>query len=140
MPAPRTVVTFQSEAFNTSVIRPYFLNANCFGDDLAQHLACEMERKGYPCSQPAQEDFGWYFRFQAAGIPHLFLVGRRPVEADWLGSLERVPTLFFPRNVAAEASLAVHAVLCGSPLFAAVRWHFAKDFDVGNEDLGATAP
>ena len=129
MSAPRTVVTFSSTAFNSTVVRPYFLNPLCFGDDLAQYLVCQLEKNGHPAETPAQEDFGWYFRFLIDGKAHLFLVGRRPVEDDWLGSIERVPFLMFRRPVDSGAVQAIDAALSDREIFENVRWHNADEFD-----------
>jgi len=131
--SPPTVVTFQSNAFNSTVVRPYFLNPLCFGDDLAQHLVCELEKKRYSTDTPAQEDFGWYFKFSVSGKAHLFLVGRRPVEQDWLGSIERVPFLLFRRGVDPEAVEAIDSVLGNTALFENVKWHNAEEFDAAEK-------
>lgn len=140
MASLRTVVTFQSSAFNTTVIRPYFMTATSFGDDLAQHLAYALTARGYPASDPAQEDFGWYFRFQVRGKSHMFVLGRRPVEEDWLGSIERIPFLFFSRKIDPQAPAAIHGVLADESIFRNVRWHLAEEFDAGKEERGAFHP
>jgi hypothetical protein len=136
----RTVVTFRSDTFNTTVVRPYFMNALCFGDDVAQHIVFELQNQGYYAESPAQEDFGWYFRFAVSGKPHLFVIGRRPVEGDWLGSIERVPFLFVKRTVDPEASLAIASALRDETVFQQVRWHFGEHFDAGEEELGTPRP
>jgi hypothetical protein len=138
--SPRTVVTFRSDAFNTTVVRPYFMNALCFGDDVAQHIVFELEKRGYKAEAPAQEDFGWYFRFSVSGKPHLFVIGRRPVEGDWLGSIERVPFLFVKRAVDPEAPVAIDSVLANDEVFQKVRWHHGEQFDAGEEELGTPHP
>jgi hypothetical protein len=136
----RTVVTFQSGAFNTTVVRPYFMNALCFGDDAAQHIVFELRKRGYTAEEPAQEDFGWYFRFSVSGKPHLFVIGRRPVEDDWLGSIERVPFLLMKRAVDPQAALAIDAALADQEVFQKVRWHHEEQFDAGEEELGLPHP
>jgi hypothetical protein len=140
MPAPRTVVTFHSEQFNATIVRPYFLNTLSFGDDVAQHLVYELRRLGYRADEPAQEDFGWYFRFWVAGSAYLFVIGRRPVEGDWLGSIERVPFVFLKRKVDPAAATAVHAALADAEIFRSVRWHYAEVFDGGDEEKGSPVP
>jgi hypothetical protein len=139
-PAAKTVVTFRSEHFNATVVRPYFLNPMSFGDDVAQHLSYELQRLGHAADEPAQEDFGWYFRFVTAGKRHLFVVGRRPVEGDWLGSIERVPFLFLKRPADREASIAIHAALADPEVFQNVRWHDAEAFDAGHEGESSAEP
>jgi len=48
----RTVVTFESTAFNMITPRDYFVNPCCFGDDLAEWLIREISagnrRRGWP--------------------------------------------------------------------------------------------
>ena len=95
----RTVVTFRSESFNATVVRPYFVSVNSFGDDAAQHIVYELQRHGIQTGDPGQEDFGWYFRFEVEGKAHLFVLGYRPVEGDWLGNIERVPILMVKPRV-----------------------------------------
>jgi hypothetical protein len=138
--ASRTVVTFHSDQFNATVVRPYFLNTMSFGDDAAQHIVYELRRRGYRADEPAQEDFGWYFRFWVEGSAHLFVIGRRPVEGDWLGSIERVPFLFLKRSVDPSAAAAIHDALSDSEIFQQVRWHSADAFDAGDEESAAASP
>lgn len=140
MPTSRTVVTFRSDHFNSTVVRPYFLNTMSFGDDVAQHVVYELRRRGYRADEPTQEDFGWYFRFWPAGNAHLFVIGRRPVEGDWLGAIERVPFLFLKRSVDPEAAVAIHQSLADREVFESVRWHYADIFDTGDEDSFDTEP
>jgi hypothetical protein len=140
MPKPRTVVTFRSDQFNATVVRPYFLNTMSFGDDVAQHLVYELRRRGYRADEPAQEDFGWYFRYSAGGSAHLFVIGRRPVEGDWLGSIERVPFLLLKRDVETAAAVAISEALSDSEIFQSVRWHYGDLFDSGDEESGTPNP
>lgn len=82
MPATiRTVVTFQSVAFNTSEHRDYFTNPGCFGDDVAIWLIEELrKRKFETAAKPGQEDFGWYFTFHVSGIEYCLVIGYCPEE------------------------------------------------------------
>src|SRR4051794_24564012 len=136
----RTVVTFRSDTFNTAVVRPYFASVNSFGDDVAQHLIFELRQQGVTTGEPEQEDFGWYFRFEVGGNPHLFIIGYRPVERDWLGNIERVPVLFFKPQPHGDAPLFLHRALADPTVFQNVRWHVAAEFDRGEEDRGRAAP
>lgn len=136
----RTVVTFHSESFNTTVVRPYFASVNSFGDDVAQHIVYELRQHGIVAGDPAQEDFGWYFRFEVEGRKHLFLIGYRPVEKDWLGNIERVPVLFVKPRAHPHAPTAIHSALWDGSVFQDVRWHAAARFDEGDEDQGTPQP
>ena len=140
MPKLRTVVTFQSDSFNTTVVRPYFISVNSFGDDVAQHVVYELRKLGFKTGEPAQEDVGWYFTFEYSGKAHLFIIGYRPVEQDWLGAIERVPWLFLKREVDPDAARAIQLALSDSQIFRNVRWHVASDFDAGDEQHGSPEP
>lgn len=69
----RTVVTFESTAFNMTEPRNYFINPCCFGDDVAEWLIRELSKQGMGTDEkPGQEDFGWYLNFEAGGYrPHV---------------------------------------------------------------------
>jgi hypothetical protein len=133
-------MTFRSSAFNTSKVRPYFLNSHNFGDDLAQHLIYELRKMGCPAEEPGQEDFGWYVPFKVIGKLHVALIGFRPADRDWLLSIERPPLLFLRRRVDAAAPRAIHAALSDPAKFEHVRWHVDEDYDSGHEEYGVSTP
>jgi hypothetical protein len=146
----RTVVTFESTAFNMTEPKDYFINPCCFGDDVALWLIDELRKKGMGADEkPGQEDFGWYLNFDPAGIGHAFVIGHRPrgeTEAGtWIGWLERKRGLIASllggrrRGIQASAAQAIHQILTGSPVVREVRWHFQRDFDRGIK-RGALSP
>src|SRR5437016_2303767 len=54
-----TEAAFRSSAFNTSVVKPYFINECCFGDDLAEWMIARLRANGIQTDdKPGQEDFG----------------------------------------------------------------------------------
>jgi hypothetical protein len=147
----RTVVTFESTAFNMTEPKDYFINPCCFGDDVAEWLISELRKLGMRADEkPGQEDFGWYLDFEVAGIGHTFVVGRRPTTGNeagrWVGWLERrhgfVRSLFGgrKRGIQPSAAEAIHRILTGSPQIRDVRWHFSRDFDRRREGRGASSP
>ena len=148
MPAEvRTVVTFESSAFNTSEPKAYFINACCFGDDVAKWLVAELRAAGHAAdAEPGQEDFGWYFNFVIDGLKHCFVIGFRPGEekdpGEWIGWLERRRFRLLSRGkgISREAAEAVHKVLAGSEKVRSLRWHLKDDFDKGLEDRGTRTP
>ena len=134
----RTVVTFESTAFNMATPRDYFINPCCFGDDVAVWLIRELRKQGMGTDEkPGQEDFGWYLNFEAAGVGHTFVIGHRPngeTEAGtWIGWLERRRGLIGSvlggrkRGIHASAAQAIHHILTGSSVVRDVRWHFRRD-------------
>src|SRR6266705_4805067 len=92
MPPSRTIVTFQSGAFNTSERRPYFINDGCYGDDVTRWIIGELHSRGIPSEpEPQQEDFGWYLTYRPGKAEHQFVLGYRPgdhpsaVPRSWMG-------------------------------------------------------
>lgn len=151
MTSLRTVVTFESSAFNTSERRPYFINDGCFGDDVARWLIAELYARGVPTdAEPGQEDFGWFFGFRPGETVYQFIIGYRP-GADkepgvWIGWVERKVGLLGSllgarhRGIEPQALEVLHAVLARADRVASVRWHRRADFDAGNEEAGAAQP
>lgn len=146
----RTLVTFETSAFNTSEPKEYFINPCCFGDDLAKWLITALRKAGFQTDdEPGQEDFGWYFDFNVPEGPHCVIVGFRPEDPEpngcWIAWLERsrglLGSLFGgrQRGIAHSAVAALHAVLQSSDI-RNIRWHEKKNFDAMREDLGTTSP
>lgn len=146
----RTVVTFESNAFNTTEPREYFLNPSCFGDDVLRDVVERLKRRGIPVeTEPGQEDFGWYLTFDADGVSHNFVLGFRDEDdagsGTWIGWVERnvglLGTLFGRRKaVSARAVAVVRDVLSSHQAITSVRWHKRQDFDRGNEEQGTPNP
>lgn len=79
----RTVVTFESDAFNNREQRDYFVNPGCYGDDAANWLIQRLRQAGIKTNgNPGQEDFGWYFDFDAPAGPHCVVIAYRPDEPN----------------------------------------------------------
>ena len=147
----RTVVTFESTAFNMAEPKYYFINPCCFGDDVAKWLIGELRKQGVqPDEKPSQEDFGWYLNFEVTGTGHCFVIGHRPTgegeAGTWIGWLERRRSFIGSvlggrkRGIQPLAAEAIHRILSSSPLISNVRWHFRRDFDKGYEERGASSP
>jgi hypothetical protein len=90
----RTVVTFESDAFNTSESKEYFINPGCFGNDVAQWLMARLRSAGVETDEePGQEDFGWYFNFTVPEGRHCCVLGYGPAgegeSGVWIAWLER---------------------------------------------------
>jgi hypothetical protein len=147
----RSIVTFESTAFNLAEPRDYFINPCCFGDDVAKWLIGELRKQGVSTDEkPGQEDFGWYLNFEETGTGHTFVIGHRPSakteEGTWIGWLERsrgfISSLLGGRKwgIQPSAAATIHKILVDSPLISDVRWHFQRDFDKGFEERGASSP
>ena len=147
----RTVVTFESTAFNMDEPKEYFINLCCFGDDVAKWIIGELRKQGVKADEkPGQEDFGWYLNFEVAGSGHCLVIGHRPTgeseAGTWIGWLERGRGFIGSvlggreRGIQPLAAEAIHKVLSSSPLIRDVRWHFQRDFDTGCEERGTLSP
>ena len=147
----RTIVMFNSRAFNLSDPKPYFINDCCFGDDLAKWLIEEFRSRNVVVDgDPGQEDFGWFFGFKIERAAHFFVIAYRNDDqqkgATWIGWVERNRGLLGfifggpERRVKKEAVELIHHALSNSPLICDVRWHFRADFEGGVEDRGASSP
>jgi hypothetical protein len=142
----RTVISFKSDAFNRSEAREYFINPNCFGDDVARWLIKRLREASVDTDgEPDQEDFGWYFNFSVPEGRHCCVLGYRPGDADdpdgeWIASLERsrgfLGSLFGRRDheIAPSAVAAIHGALSDSTEIRDIRWHRKQDFDANRED------
>jgi hypothetical protein len=148
---PRATVVFQSAAFNTTEARPYFINPDCFGDDLAKWLIPRFRGAGASTDdEPGQEDFGWYFDFAVDGVNHCLVLLFRPGDDDhpglWVATVERARGLLASifigrqRGVQRAAVELVHRALADAPEIAAVAWHFSQYFLRGEENNGSSAP
>ena len=146
----RTVVTFESTAFNMTKPKDYFINPCCFGHDVAEWIIGELRKQGIRTDEkPGQEDFGWYLNFEASGIRHTFVIGHIPsgeTEAGtWFGCLERKRGLIGlmlggrRRGIQPSAAQAIHRILTRSPVVRDVRWHFQLNFD-GGVKRGGVSP
>jgi hypothetical protein len=130
----KTEVHFRSTGFNCTEPRNYFINESCFGDDVARWLIQQLRAGGIQTAEePDQEDFGWYFTFNAGGTEHCFVIGVQPNDPatgdQWLGWLERqtgfLGSLFGgrKRGILPEAIRAIDTALNASPDIQRVTWH-----------------
>lgn len=94
-------VTIETDIFEHREVKPHFINACCFGEDLAAWLKKQLSPLagfGFIFAEPVQEDYGWGFwashgkdRFWVA----LSYVGDGPQEtpAQWVISVNYDPGL-----------------------------------------------
>jgi hypothetical protein len=128
----RNCTVFKTSAFNTTVQKDYFLNPSCFDDDAARWIMVELGILGiHTDDAPEQEGFGWYFRFDAAGIRHNAVIGYRPAayggEGEWICWVERKTGLMgkmlkMDKNITPEAAKAIQDVLSSSPAVKVVKF------------------
>lgn len=133
----RNCIVFKTNAFNTTVQRDYFINPGCFGDDAARWIMVELGIRGFQTDiDPRQEDFGWYFVFKVANVPHHTVIGYRPGayggEGEWICWVERkaglVGNLFkMSKKIKPEAVKAIQDVLSSSPAVDVVKFCDARE-------------
>ncbi len=147
----RTLVTFESPAFNATERRDYFINSGCYGDDVARALMEQLRARGVSTdAQPGQEDSGWYFGYRVDVADYKFVLGHRPADASgtavWIGWLERgaglVGSLFGvrKRGIEPDGVTAIHSAISALPQVSNIRWHRKEDFDELRENLGQRDP
>jgi hypothetical protein len=142
----RTLVTFRSNQFNMTESKPNYINAGCFGDDVADWFLQRLASSGMAVdTKIGQEDFGWYLGFRSGPYRYHFVLGYNP-DGYWMGELERqrglIASLFGARKrgIQPDAANAIHSVLASAEGVSEVRWHFQKDFDALGPDLGTLTP
>jgi hypothetical protein len=66
---------FETDRFNLSRPKEYFINDCCYGDDLATWLRGKLDELGILASEPAQEDWGWYLEVHHQGSGYFIGIG-----------------------------------------------------------------
>jgi hypothetical protein len=56
----RCDILFETNRFNVSEVKRHFINACCFGEDLADWLSQRLREQDVSAETPGQEDWGWY--------------------------------------------------------------------------------
>jgi hypothetical protein len=149
--ARRTLATFKSQQFNTSQTRDYFINPQCFGDDLARWLIRRLAAGGIATDDaPGQEDFGWFFCFTVNGTAFRLVLGYRPSdgagEGTWIAWIERKACLVQAllgaqdRCIDSSAVGSINDALSDRETIADLRWHDRREFDAGQENRGSRWP
>lgn len=147
----RTLVTFESPAFNSTERRDYFINDCCYGDDVARVLMEHLRARGISTdAEPGQEDFGWCFGYRVGDTDYQFVVANRPTESSdrvvWIGWLERKAGLvasllgFRNRGIQRDGVTTIHTAISSLPQVGKIRWHRKDDFDALKEELGQGDP
>jgi len=142
----RTIVTFQSDAFNTTEPKEYFINDCCYGDDVLNWLREELNKRGAKADEPGQEDFGWYMFYEVDGASVCIVGGVEPEERIWTFEIENnVP--FFKRlfggeskNINPKCIQLVDDCLKDNEQIRNVRWHIKKEFEKGKDENGSDKP
>ena len=157
--ALRTLVTFESSAFNDSEPRDYFINECCFGDDVLRWLGERLRERGHSADrEPTQEDFGWVLGYAVDGVRHQLIFGHRPGDgsdapderrgdpAIWLGWVRRkrnpLAAIFGAEKMGIKpaAVRAIHDALSAPELIRNIRWHVERDFNALRENLATPEP
>ena len=130
-----TTATFRSSAFNTTEVKPYFINPFCFGDDLAKWMIARLRDIGIRTEdEPGQEDFGWYFNFGVAAGKHCCVLGYQDdgPEGKWRLWLERnrglIGSIVGRRSsgIDSAAIQVVQSILSNAPEIQELEWQEGK--------------
>jgi hypothetical protein len=132
----RTHVTFKTERFNHTEVRPYFINDCCFGDDCALWLVRELRARGWrDLAEPWQEDWGWQTGGTREKRKYLLSVGLIPEDSpEWLVHVEESMSLLDRIRRSASPSVipdliwTIHEILSHAPDVGDIRWHYEDVF------------
>ncbi len=92
-------ITFESERFNITQVKDYFINECCFGDDVAAFLHEKLSELGIDVNEPGQEDWGWYLEVEHEGQWYFLGISGNLQEVpnskvgEWQIIIEKVRTL-----------------------------------------------
>ena len=142
----RTAAIFDSDAFNLTEPKDYFINPICFGDDLALWLLGKLEERGFVIDkEPGQEDFGWYILYEVDDKPYCVTIGGYE-ETRWWITVERHLGLFASltgarsRNIPEAAVRTIHDILGTVPEISNLAWYTGAEFTKGIIDESAGSP
>ena len=134
----RTVATFDSQTFNLTQHREYFINHGCFGDDLGRWLIVKLRAAGAdPAAEPGQEDFGWYVNYTIGDQPFCAVIGNVGGEF-WFVAVERVTGFLGSivgkrqRSIPEVGIDCLHQILSSSPEVSNLKWHHWASFKRGD--------
>ena len=123
---------FHSTYFNVTEPRDYFINPQCYGDDLAGWLIRKLTQAGIKAtSEPQQEDFGWFFTSVVDDVEHRVIVGFQPNDINegdsWVGWIEPkiglLRSLFENRGrVLPQAVQIIDAILSSASEITELKW------------------
>lgn len=127
-----SIATFVTQRFNTTVAKKTFVNAGCYGDDVASWLAEQLQAAGHRSATPVSEDFGWAVKLKVNGRDYWASIGYVPGREMWFVALECGGTLarFFARfrRIPPAAVEAVRRVLEACPDLRELRWYSPQGF------------
>jgi hypothetical protein len=145
-----TVVTFRNATFNTTEAKDYFVNPECYGDDLGRWFISELRARGVTTEdEPGPEDFGWYVNFELADGRYCLVITHSSDDNDnveWLVAIERARGLWASilggrrKGIGETATRLVHDILSASSDTHEIRWHRYSDFSRGRMGAGSPTP
>jgi hypothetical protein len=142
--AKRTCVTFQSSRFNSTEPRDYYVNPDCFGDDVCRLFSEELRNHQIKSEDPIPEDWGWRLYVKSAD-GKFSLNTNYHVDGFWLlfvkAHNDGLLNLFRKqeRGVPLELTRMVNSILMASGA-TDVAWHIEQEFDRGIYEHGVGQP
>jgi hypothetical protein len=114
-------ILFDTDRFNLSETKAHFINACCFGDDLAAWLRGKLLERGVPTIEPGQEDWGWYIESKLGGNSYFIGIGGAVEESaphpnlgEWRIMIEKHRSLW-------EKLSGKNKISLNDPIFAVIR-------------------
>lgn len=144
-PTLKTFVTFQSELFNNTEERDYFVNPDCFGDDFCKFMEVRLQAVDIECGNLSGEDWGWSLDVKFRGVTFIFRTNYHG-DAFWFAYVESDQPLWeqlFNRpkkDVPMELTKAIHDILFGTEGIDDIRWFTSEQFDRGAYSDGSPVP
>lgn len=140
----KTHVTFQTELFNKTEERDYFVNPDCFGDDVCKYMISKLTEKGIKCGEPCGEDWGWTFlinfndekfwfgtNFHGDGFWLAFIDPDKGILETLFGKQKDVPTGL--ANI-------IHKILVADSNVSDIKWFSEQEFNSGKFEDGSPSP
>lgn len=97
----RIDILLDTNRFNLSETKPYFINDECFGEDFARWLRQRLRLEGVRVDDEWQEDWGWQMGAAIGTTNYLIGIGgtvddssNDPNQGEWRIMIEKQRSLF----------------------------------------------
>jgi hypothetical protein len=116
--------------FNSTEVKPHFINPRCFGEDAASWLAEHLDGEQVSCGSPFQEDWGWSVPIEVDGRKFFINLGLTeetssvPVWLVWVESRSFLSKILRSSDSPAKRLLCerLSNILALAPEISDVRW------------------
>jgi hypothetical protein len=123
---------FETNRFNLSEVKMYFINPCCFGEDVAMWLREKLIQQSVETDEPGQEDWGWYLGSSYQGNHYFIGIGglpdddaTDPNQGEWRIMVER-------RRSIADRLTGKNKTTTDDPIFPIIRTILEAEPDIKN--------